>query len=184
MKKKMVDDPMTFNIFRDSLMKLDSSLTPLQIKALFDLLKNEEGKVEIPYLLDNLTGEHQDTVDFKKLMAKKISDHIYSNGLMGQLKENVEKMDTNNEGSIPGDGLLIALKQLRLPVPLAEIEKYVRQVPRDNFGKINYQKLLLSYENSKQKIPLKAIGLRLVVFLKQNNLTSKTLIEKLLSTKK
>ena len=59
-------------------------------------------------------------------MAKKISDHIYSNGLMGQLKESVEKMDTNNEGSIPGDGLLIALKQLRLPVPLAEIEKYVR----------------------------------------------------------
>ena len=118
------------------------------------------------------------------MMAKKISDHIYSNGLMGQLKESLDKLDTNNEGKIPGDGLLLALKQLRIPIPVAELERYIRQVPKDNFGKVNYQKLLLSFENSKQKLPLKAIGLRLVVFLKQNNLTAKSLIEKLLSTKK
>ncbi len=56
--------------------KLDSSLTPLQIKSLFDLLKGEEGKVEIPSMLENFTGEHTDTVDFKKAMARKIADHI------------------------------------------------------------------------------------------------------------
>jgi DNA-binding Xre family transcriptional regulator len=38
-------------------------------------------------------------------------------------------------------------------------------------------------ENSKQNIPLKAIGLRLSVFLKQNKMSAKKLIEKLVITK-
>ncbi len=58
-------------------------------------------------------------------------------------------MDTNNEGKIPGDGLLQALKLLRIQVPAVELERYVRQIPKDSYGKINYQNLLLSYENSK-----------------------------------
>lgn len=81
-KKKIVDEPMNFNQFKECMTRLDSSLTQLQIKALFDLLKNEDGKVEIHVMMDNFTGEQVDTVDFKKVIARKIGEHIQQNGLM------------------------------------------------------------------------------------------------------
>ena len=81
-KKKIVDEAMNFNMFKDCMMRLDASLTPLQIKSLFDTLKNDEGRVEIYLMLENFTGEQNETVDFKKVMAKRISEHIQQNGLM------------------------------------------------------------------------------------------------------
>lgn len=42
----------------------------------------------------------------------------------------------------------------------------------------------MKLEDIKTSYPLKALGLRLAVFLQQNSLTAKTLIEKLLETKR
>ena len=49
--------------------------------------------------------------------------------------------------------------------------------------RVNYQKLLLKFENTKDNFPLKSIAVRLQVFLQQNDLTPKTLLSKLVDTK-
>jgi len=41
----------------------------------------------------------------------------------------------------------------------------VRQLEKDGRGRINFQKLLLKFENTKVNYPLKAIAIRIGVFL-------------------
>jgi len=72
MKKKLNDEPLNFNQFKDSLSKIDASLTPLQLKSLFETLKNNESnRVEISFLIENLTGDVASS-NFKKEMQRKI----------------------------------------------------------------------------------------------------------------
>ncbi len=99
-KRKLVDDPLNFNQFKESMQKLDSTLSPLQIKSLFELLKNPEtGTVEIPNLIENLTGEVC-SVNFRKDMDKKISEFIAKNGNNAALRDNFEKHDIHHDGRI------------------------------------------------------------------------------------
>jgi hypothetical protein len=61
MKKKVTDNSMTFNEFKESILKVDSNLSNLQLKSLFDSLKNKDGKIDISKLMINLTGCKTDT---------------------------------------------------------------------------------------------------------------------------
>jgi hypothetical protein len=64
-----------------------------------------------------------------------------------------------------------------------EIEQYVRSLDKDPRGRVNYQKLILKLENPKQNFPLKALAIRLSVFMQQNGMTAKSLLDKLAETK-
>jgi hypothetical protein len=64
-----------------------------------------------------------------------------------------------------------------------EIEKYVKTLETDQKGRINYQKLILKLENPKTNFPLKALAVRLTVFMQQNGMTAKALLDKLIETK-
>jgi Ca2+-binding EF-hand superfamily protein len=64
-----------------------------------------------------------------------------------------------------------------------EIEKYVKTLDTDQKGRINYQKLILKLENPKTNFPLKALAVRLTVFMQQNGMTAKALLDKLIETK-
>lgn len=95
----------------------------------------------------------------------------------------MEVLDEGNSGKINANALLEVLQSLKIQVPLPELERYIRLIDKDSKGRLDYQKLMGIYENTKHNYPLKAVGLRLLVFLKQNGLNSKTLLEKLLNTK-
>jgi Ca2+-binding EF-hand superfamily protein len=74
---KIYDDPLDLVQFKNCLKKLDPELNNIQIKNMFNELKHEgHGKVEIPLLIANLTGEQMDTVDFRNKMFKLIWNHI------------------------------------------------------------------------------------------------------------
>ena len=60
----------------------------------------------------------------------------------------------------------------------------MKSLQRDPRGLVNYQQLVSKLENPKQNFPSKAVGIRLSVFLQQNGLTGKDLIEKLLESKR
>ena len=116
MKKKLNDEPLNFNQLKDSLSKIDASLTPLQLKSLFGTLKNNESnRVEIPFLIENLTGDVASS-NFKKEMQRKISDFIMSQGLQSSLRESLEKHDFNHDGKVLGDQVLAILKMLKMPI--------------------------------------------------------------------
>lgn len=74
MKKKLTSENLTFSSFKECMNKIDNSLSPLQIKSLFEQLKGPDNTVEVLKLIVNLTGEHCDTVDFRKETEKKISN--------------------------------------------------------------------------------------------------------------
>ena len=65
-----------------------------------------------------------------------------------------------------------------------ELSCFIKQLDNDKRAKISYQKLLLKLEDTKTSYPLKALGLRLQVFLQQNSLTPRSLIDKLVETKR
>jgi uncharacterized Fe-S center protein len=61
---------------------VDPALTPLQVRSLFDTLKDQEGKVAVYQLMNNLTGQECETVDFKRNTEKKLSNYIMLNDLL------------------------------------------------------------------------------------------------------
>ena len=75
-KLRSFDDPLTFMVFSKYMKILDPSVNCLQQKAMFNELKNKDGKVEIPFLLENLTGEKHETVDFRNSIFRKIQGHL------------------------------------------------------------------------------------------------------------
>lgn len=183
-KMKLNFGALTYPQFKEGLHKLDSSLSQLQVKSLFDNLKHpSKNTVEVETLIQNLAGEYCNTRNFKKQIEKRISDFIAEKGAMQKLKQKLEEFDSQNDGRILSDGLLKSLLCLRMPIQPIELERYIRLVEKDSKGRIHYQKLFGCYENTKNKYPLKAAAMRLVIFLKQNNLTPKTLLEKLITSK-
>lgn len=85
---------------------------------------------------------------------------------MKKLKAKLEQADTQNDGYVEPAKLTSILLQLKLTdVLISDIERYVRQLEKDGKGRINYQKLLSKFENTKVNYPLKAIAIRIGVFL-------------------
>mmetsp|Transcript_32138 Transcript_32138/g.31455 ORF Transcript_32138/g.31455 Transcript_32138/m.31455 type:complete len:122 (+) Transcript_32138:1261-1626(+) len=107
-----------------------------------------------------------------------------SKDLLQPLKEKLEQVDSHNDGKIKSDKLLNVLKQFNLPVQGNDLERYIRMVDKDLKGQIGLNSILSTFEDSKQHVPLKAIGIRLAIFLKQNKLSARKLLEKLIATKK
>lgn len=79
--------------------------------------------------------------------------------------------------------MMMVFKQLHIQIPQYDLEKYLRLYDKDRHDRIDIQTFLNKIENPKTNNPLKAVGIRLQVFLKQNNLTAQRLIEKLIMTK-
>ncbi|CDW87512.1 ef hand family protein [Stylonychia lemnae] len=184
MGKRLMDAPLNFTQFKECIMKVDSSLNPLQIKSLYELLKNsDDNKVEVAQIIKNLTGEQADTVNFKKIMTKRIQDYLTKNQLLISIRAKFQEADRNNEGLVTPEQLLKILLDIKVPALKLELEKYIRQIKKNQKGLIYYQKLVQTFENQKENFPLKSLGVRLAVFLKQNNLDHRSLIAKLIQTK-
>ena len=72
------------------------------------VLKNNDGKVEIPALLRNLCGQEFETVDYRIRIFRQIYQEIHPNK-EDKLVEALEEADPLNDGRVEPKGLKIAL---------------------------------------------------------------------------
>ena len=70
MKLKAWDEPITFPKFLLAIRRLDPSFGESQVRTLFNKLKSPEELVDIPTMVNNLSGTECDTVDFKNQFFK------------------------------------------------------------------------------------------------------------------
>ena len=77
MNIRIWDNALDFNQFCICLRKLDPSLSESQLRVLAKVLKNRDGKVEVPTLLTNLCGKEFETVDYRNNFFKKIYSQLY-----------------------------------------------------------------------------------------------------------
>jgi len=120
----------------------------------------------------------------RREIGKKISEFIASRGdIYHQLKTKLEIEDSGHDGHIAPEKLVKVLCSCIKGISGTEIEKYVKTLDTDQKGRINYQKLILKLENPKNNFPLKALAVRLTVFMQQNGMTAKSLLDKLIETK-
>ncbi len=81
------------------------------------------------------------------------------------LKSKLESEDAEHDGYITPEKLIKVLSSCIKILGAPEIEKYVKTLDKDQRGRINYQKLILKLENPKNNFPLKALAVRLTVFM-------------------
>ena len=92
-KLKIWDEPLDFRRFGQAIRLLDSSFSDSQLKVLFSKLKNADDRVDIQVFLSNVTGTHEDTVDYRNKMFKQLYKDIYEQSKQKELlKEFFKKM--------------------------------------------------------------------------------------------
>ena len=77
MKLRVWGSPLDYKSFHSALRSLDQSMSDVQIRALFNQLRNDDGVVPIPDLVRNFTGKAYETADFRNATYKKIYSEIY-----------------------------------------------------------------------------------------------------------
>lgn len=108
MKLKLWDDPLTQMRLSAAIRHLDQSISDGQIRVLFMCLKESNGLVSVPVLIQNLTGKPFETVDFRNQTYKKLYADIYPNKER-QVLQLLQEYDKENNGIIKKRDLLQVL---------------------------------------------------------------------------
>lgn len=72
MNLRIWDSSLDFPIMVECLRKIDPSLSESQLRVLHKIMKNKDGKIDIPNLLTNLCGKEFETVDYRNKVFRKI----------------------------------------------------------------------------------------------------------------
>lgn len=84
--------------------RIDPSFSEAQTRHLFDKLMNSSGKVEVQTFLTNVTGQKNETVDYKNKMFRLLYKEIYDKDRSREFLYLLEQKDVNNLGKIaPSD---------------------------------------------------------------------------------
>lgn len=184
MKIKIWDDPLYYKQFENCLLRIDPSFSDGQCKALFDKLKNQEERVEIPLLVNNICGSQKDTVDYKNSMMKQLYQDIFQNGKQEELQALLEQGDLKNDGKIhPKELSKVILKLTEGKYSEEDMQKFVRQLRKDENYKIPYNELMerVTIMGNKDHNPFKTLMQRMAFFLEQNKISVSNLLKRLSS---
>ena len=109
-------------------------------------------------MISNFTGTECDTVDFKDDFFKQIYQKIYQTGKGDKFLSMLEKHDTSNDGKINADQLVRVLVEVT-SFEEDKIRRFVRQLDKDEYYKISYQKLSenITTLGNKSHNPLKSL---------------------------
>jgi len=110
MKLKLWDDPLTQMRLSAAIRHLDQSISDGQIRVLFMCLKESNGLVSVPVLIQNLTGKPFETVDFRNQIYKQLYADIYPNKER-QVLQLLQEYDKENNGIIKKRDLLQVLQK-------------------------------------------------------------------------
>lgn len=110
MKLKIWDDSLDYRHFLSAIRTLDASFSESQARVLFDKLKGADNKVDIQAFLSNVTGTHEDTVDYRNKMFKQLYKDIYEQSKQKELLRLLEQHDRHADGKVAPRDLEKVLK--------------------------------------------------------------------------
>ena len=78
----------------------------------FSKLRNPEGTLDIAVLVQNLVGDYEDTVDFRKEAYKQLYIDLIQNKQEQLFIQKCENFDISNDGTVTPDQLVSILLQI------------------------------------------------------------------------
>lgn len=169
MHLRIWDSPLDFPHLAECVRKLDPSLGDNQIRVVAKLLKNKEGKVDVPTLITNLSGKEFETVDYRNRVFKRIYEQIYPNQDKKFLKL-LDEADAANDGKIEPAALKIVLATITTGIDQETIDRFVRFLDKDTQGKVNYVAFIerMNEVSNRDHNPFKSVVQRLNYFIQSN----------------
>lgn len=180
MKLRVWDNPLNRSTFQTAMRSLDPSISDVQIRAIFNSIKNDSGEVPVCDLIRNFTGQAYETVDYRNNVYKKVYAEIYPHN-EEKVIQLLQEVDESNVGLVSAQSLLNVLAKVVKKLTHEEIERFVRFLDKDKLGKINYMDFMnkMCKVSNKNHNPFKSVISRLSYFLKQNNISSIALLKRL-----
>jgi hypothetical protein len=108
MKLRAWGNPLDYKGCHAALRNLDQSMSDVQIRSLFNQVRNDDGTVTIADLVRNLTGKPYETADFRNATYKKIYKEIYPDQ-EDRILTLLQTEDETNIGLISAKSLLSVL---------------------------------------------------------------------------
>ena len=171
-RMKITDDAIDLAKFRECLHKLDSQLNWHQIKTMFKELASKSVSqskplVEIPVLIANLTGEPQETVDFRNKTLATINAHLQRTKQEARLLALFEERDGLLDGSLDPHDFKGALRKVDIDTPEVELDQFIRLLDKTSNGRVDYLKFLdlVKIKGNKNYNPSKTVAQRLSAFM-------------------
>ena len=129
--------------------------------------KHSKPVVEIPVLVANLTGEDQETVDFRNKMLALIYQHLQRTGQEKRLMKLFEELDETSDGSLDPHDFKKALRKVNLDTPNIDLEQFIRFLEKTKKRRIDYLKFMnmVKLKGNKNYNPFKTVVQRLAVFM-------------------
>lgn len=141
MKLRIWDDALTQPKFNKCLRMLDPTLTDVQLKAMAAEMKDNENKVPVMTLVQNLVGNEFETYDFRNRMLKRIYTEIREQNKEEKLKHQFYQLDKSNDGTLGVLEMKQALVSVITSVDELSIDKFVKFLEKDKRGRISYTQL-------------------------------------------
>jgi hypothetical protein len=133
-------------------------------------------------MINNICGTQQDTVDYKNNMFKQLYEDIYKKGKQDELLIQFENSDTYNDGRVaPKDLQRILSNITNQKYTYDDIQKFIRQVKKDENYKIGYLEFMdkITSLANKDHNPFRSLMHRLTFFLEQNKISVANLLSRL-----
>lgn len=183
---RLLDDPLDFKQFESGIKWFDPRMSDLQLQRLFTKLKDPAlNKVPVRKFLHNLTGTELDTVDAQKWMFKELYERIYNHNKSSEFLKIMEKADQNNDGLLSPMQVGFFLKYITggedSPFSDGQIEKFVRQLPKDKQNKIVYVDFIKQLETmgNRNHNPIRKIVKNIKEFMDTNGITVTELLQRI-----
>ena len=115
-------------------------------------------------------------------MYKRIYEEIRNRKNERQVKRSFAKFDSKNDGTLSVIEMKGALTEILTTIDEFSLEKFIKFLDKDSRGRIDYTQFLnkMNIVSNKNHNPFSQVVHRIKYFMKQNNLSQKELIKRLI----